>query len=53
MQRLNTVVSTLVLRRTKQEVESLKLPQRMVEYHQLSFSPEEQVIYNVLFAAAR
>lgn len=53
MQRLDTVVSSLVLRRTKLEVETLKLPQRMVEYHQLSFSLEEQVIYDVLFAAAR
>ena len=53
MQRLNTVVSSLVLRRTKQEVESLKLPQRLVEYHRLRFSQEEQIIYDVLFAAAR
>ena len=55
MQRLNTMVSSLVLRRTKAEMsgELLKLTKRQVETHSLHLSQQEQEIYNALFTETK
>ena len=55
MQRLNTMVSSLVLRRTKDEVgsEVLKLTKRQVVTHTITLNPEEERVYQVLFREAR
>ena len=55
MQRLNTIVSGLVLRRTKEELgpELLKLTKRVVETHQIQLRPAEQQVYDALFFVAR
>ena len=55
MQRLNTIVSGLVLRRTKEEMgpELLKLTKRMVETHKVQLKPAEQQVYDSLFFEAR
>ena len=55
MQRLNTIVSGLVLRRTKGEMgpELLKLTKRVVETHQVQLKPAEQQVYDALFFEAR
>lgn len=55
MQRLNTIVSGLVLRRTKEEMgpELLKLTKRVVETHQVQLKPAEQQVYDALFFEAR
>ena len=55
MQRLNTIVSGLVLRRTKEEMgpELLKLTKRMVETHRVQLKPAEQQVYDALFFEAR
>ena len=55
MQRLNTIVSGLVLRRTKDEMapELLKLTKRVVETHQVQLKPAEQQVYDALFFEAR
>ncbi len=55
MQRLNTMVSSLVLRRTKQELgpEMLKLTQRLVETHYIQLCEEEDEVYKELFKDAQ
>lgn len=55
MQRLNTIVSGLLLRRTKEEMapELLKLTKRVVETHQVQLKPAEQQVYDALFFEAR
>ena len=57
MQRLNTMVSSLVLRRTKEEMgkelAQLKLTNKMVETHRIKLAEEENRVYQVLFREAR
>ena len=55
MQRLNTIVSGLVLRRTKEELgpELLKLTKRVVETHRIQLKPSEQQVYDTLFFVAK
>lgn len=56
MQRLNMMVSTMVLRRTKEEMKErkqLQLTGRKVETHMIQLRPEERDVYQVLFAEAR
>ena len=56
MQRLNTMVSSLVLRRTKEDTsisKMLQLTKREEETHLIELSPEEQEVYKVLFTEAR
>ena len=56
MQRLNTMVSTMVLRRTKEEMterKQLDLTERKVETHMIQLRKEERDIYHVLFTEAR
>ena len=53
MQRLNTMVSSLVLRRTKEEMTVLKLTRRIVEVHSLQLPQEQQEVYDVIFHWAR
>ena len=54
MRRLNTMVSALVLRRTKEEIgDRLHLTKRLVETHNICLRPEEDDVYKVLFQEAR
>ncbi len=55
MQRLNTMVSSLVLRRTKQELgpEMLMLTQRLAHTHYIELSEKEDEVYKALFKDAQ
>ena len=55
MKRLDTVVSSLVLRRTKEDVDkkALKLTKRNTEFHTIKLLEEEKQVYDILFAEAR
>ena len=55
MKRLDTVVSSLVLRRTKEELDrsTLSLTQRNVTSHTIELLQEEKQVYDILFAEAR
>lgn len=55
MQRLNTMVSSLVLRRTKQELgpEKLELTQRVVCTHYIQLAEKEDEVYKELFKDAQ
>ncbi len=56
MSRLNTVVSSLVLRRTKEEMserKQLKLTERKVTTHMIQMRKEDRDIYDVLFTEAQ
>ena len=56
MRRLNTMVSSLMLRRTKEEMEEkqqLKLTKRDVVTHMIKLRPMEREIYQVLFKEAQ
>ncbi|XP_035170830.1 transcription termination factor 2 [Oxyura jamaicensis] len=56
--RLSLLTRTLLLRRTKDQLDSagkplVSLPQRSMQLHRLKLSAEEQSVYNVLFARSR
>ena len=59
MQELNTMVSGLVLHRTKGELgpqlepELLKLTKQVVETYHIQLKPSEQQVHDVLFFVAR
>jgi SNF2 family DNA or RNA helicase len=54
MRRLDTVVSSLVLRRTKEDInKTLKLTRRSIESHTISLQDEEKQVYSILFTEAR
>ncbi|KAF7215317.1 RNA polymerase II [Nothobranchius furzeri] len=57
-ERLNILTRTLLLRRTKDQLDSrgkplVLLPNRSCEVHQLTLSKEEQAVYDVVFAQSR
>ncbi|XP_070694517.1 transcription termination factor 2 [Pempheris klunzingeri] len=57
-ERLNILTRTLLLRRTKDELDStgkplVSLPDRKCEVHQLKLSQDEQAVYDVVFAQSR
>lgn len=57
-ERLNILTKNLLLRRTKDQLDStgkplVLLPQRHCEVHRLKLSEDEQSVYNVLFARSR
>ncbi|XP_062428245.1 transcription termination factor 2 [Rhea pennata] len=57
-ERLSLLTRSLLLRRTKEQLDSagkplVSLPQRSTRLHQLKLSAEEQSVYNVLFARSR
>lgn len=57
-ERLNILTRTLLLRRTKDQLDSsgkplVCLPERTCELHQLRLSKDEQAVYDVLFAQSR
>ncbi len=56
MQRLNMMVSTMVLRRTKEDMHArkqLQLTDKKVERHMIQLRQDERNIYKVLFTEAR
>ena len=55
MQRLNTMVSSLVLRRTKEELSGgiLKLTKKIETRHTIKLRPEEMIVYKYLYSEAR
>ena len=54
MRRLDTVVSSLVLRRTKDDVDNtLNLTKRNVTSHPIHLKEEEKQAYDILFSEAR
>lgn len=54
MKRLDTVVSSLVLRRTKEDInKTLNLTKRNVESHTITLQEEEKQVYSILFTEAR
>jgi len=54
MKRLDTLVSALVLRRTKEEIgDTLHLTEKVVETHQIHLKSEEYDVYRVLYQEAR
>lgn len=55
MKRLDTVVSSLVLRRTKEDVDkvTLNLTKRNVTSHTIHLKEEEKQVYDILFSEAR
>lgn len=54
MKRLNTVVSSLVLRRTKEDIDkTLNLTKRSIESHTITLQDEEKQVYSILFTEAR
>ena len=56
MRRLNTMVSSLVLRRTKEELaerKELTLTHREINSHMITLRQEEKDIYQVIFDEAR
>ncbi|KAM3607958.1 uncharacterized protein V6R79_016899 [Siganus canaliculatus] len=57
-ERLNILTRTLLLRRTKDQLDSsgkplVSLPDRTCEVHQLKLSQDEQAVYDVVFAQSR
>ncbi|XP_041700417.2 transcription termination factor 2 [Coregonus clupeaformis] len=57
-ERLNILTRTLLLRRTKDQMDStgkplVNLPDRTCEVHRLKLSEEEQSVYDVVFAQSR
>lgn len=57
-ERLNILTRTLLLRRTKDQLDSsgkplVSLPERTCEIHQLRLSEDEQAVYDVVFAQSR
>uniref|UniRef100_A0A146V5V2 Transcription termination factor 2 n=1 Tax=Fundulus heteroclitus TaxID=8078 RepID=A0A146V5V2_FUNHE len=57
-ERLNILTRTLLLRRTKDQLDSrgkplVSLPTRTCEVHQLKLSEDEQAVYDVVFAQSR
>ncbi|XP_023193346.1 transcription termination factor 2 isoform X1 [Xiphophorus maculatus] len=57
-ERLNILTKTLLLRRTKDQLDSMgkplvSLPKRTCEVHQLKLSEDEQAVYDVVFAQSR
>ncbi|XP_068428382.1 transcription termination factor 2 [Clinocottus analis] len=57
-ERLNILTRTLLLRRTKAQRDAtgnplVLLPDRTCEVHQLKLSPDEQAVYDVVFAQSR
>ncbi|KAJ8013108.1 hypothetical protein DPEC_G00049860 [Dallia pectoralis] len=57
-ERLNILTRTLLLRRTKDQVDSagkplVNLPERTSEVHRLKLSEDEQSVYDVVFAQSR
>ncbi|XP_014900538.1 transcription termination factor 2 isoform X1 [Poecilia latipinna] len=57
-ERLNILTRTLLLRRTKDQLDSMgkplvSLPKRTCEVHQLKLSEDEQAVYDVVFAQSR
>ncbi|XP_054887593.1 transcription termination factor 2 isoform X2 [Poeciliopsis prolifica] len=57
-ERLNILTRTLLLRRTKDQLDSrgkplVSLPKRTCEVHQLKLSEDEQAVYDVVFAQSR
>ncbi|XP_068593168.1 transcription termination factor 2 isoform X2 [Cebidichthys violaceus] len=57
-ERLNILTKTLLLRRTKDQLDSkgkplVSLPDRTCEVHQLKLSQDEQAVYDVVFAQSR
>lgn len=55
MKRLDTVVSSLVLRRTKEDVDKmmLNLTKRDITSHTIHLKEEEKQVYDILFSEAR
>ena len=54
MKRLDTVVSSLVLRRTKEDInKTLNLTKRSIESHTITLQDEEKQVYSILFTEAR
>ena len=55
MKRLDTVVSSLVLRRTKDDMDkvTLNLTKRNVTSHTIHLKDEEKQVYDILFSEAR
>lgn len=54
MKRLDTVVSSLVLRRTKEDIDkTLNLTKRSIESHTIALQDEEKQVYRILFTEAR
>ncbi|XP_040278712.1 transcription termination factor 2 [Bufo bufo] len=57
-ERLTILTKSLLLRRTKDQLDHtgrplVDLPQRTSELHQLTLSPQEQAVYDVIFARSR
>ncbi|XP_043987768.1 transcription termination factor 2 isoform X2 [Gambusia affinis] len=57
-ERLDILTRTLLLRRTKDQLDSMgkplvSLPKRTCEVHQLKLSEDEQAVYDVVFAQSR
>lgn len=57
-ERLNILTKSLLLRRTKDQLDStgkplVELPQRQFQLHRLKLSEDEETVYNVLFARSR
>ncbi|XP_038158587.1 transcription termination factor 2 isoform X1 [Cyprinodon tularosa] len=57
-ERLNILTRTLLLRRTKDQLDSMgkplvDLPNRTCEVHELKLSEDEQAVYDVVFAQSR
>ncbi|XP_075993974.1 transcription termination factor 2-like [Genypterus blacodes] len=57
-ERLNILTRTLLLRRTKNQLDSkgkplVSLPDRTCEVHRLTLSEDEQAVYDVVFAQSR
>jgi len=53
MQRLNTMVSGLVLRRTKDELDCLKLPEKIVTEHSIELNDAESNIHQYMYNEIR
>ncbi|PWA24078.1 hypothetical protein CCH79_00018764 [Gambusia affinis] len=52
-ERLDILTRTLLLRRTKDQLDSMGKPLRTCEVHQLKLSEDEQAVYDVVFAQSR
>lgn len=55
MQRLNTMVSSLVLRRTKEDLSSgtLQLTKKVVTQHRIDLKEDEMAIHQYMYTEAR
>ncbi len=55
MQRLNTMVSSLVLRRTKDDLssENFQLTKKMVTQHSVDLNEDEMAIHRYMYTEAR